>query len=215
MIYIMNIIHDIYNYNRMGRCPPGVFCLSESTGTILMVLFIGSLLFLIFIIVYGKSSPNVITMIPPTNSHTPSTQQTTIVKSGDSRYERAPQPLQSWNIGPEFPPRGGLSALPFNIPTQGLPDSFQSVGVINVGEQVLPLYGRRTNSGGDRWNYYTRTDTYNPVPVPVHFQRRDCMDGVGCQEVMSGENVRIDAIQKEGKTHLYKMDGPKYIPGML
>lgn len=198
----------------MARCPPGVFCLSEGTGTLLMTLFIGSLLFLVFMIVYGKSS-SVITMMPPTMASAPPAQQTMIVKGGDSRYEQAPQPLRSWAVAPEFPPRGGLSALPFNIPTQGLPDSFQSVGVINVGEQVLPLYGRRTTGGGDRWNYYTRTDTYNPVPVPIHFQRRDCMDGVGCQEVMSGETVKIDAIQKEGKTHLYKMDGPKYIPGML
>jgi hypothetical protein len=195
----------------MARCPPGVFCLSEGTGTLIMILFIGSLLFLTFMIVYGKSS-SVITMMPTTS---PSPKQTVIVKGGDSRYEQAPQPLQSWAVGPEFPPRGGLSTLPFNIPTQGLPDSFQSVGVINVGEQVLPLYGRRTTGGGDRWNYYTRTDTYNPVPVPVHFQRRDCMDGVGCSEVMSGETVKIDALHKEGKTHLYKMDGPKYIPGML
>lgn len=198
--------------NRMARCPPGVFCLSEGTGTLLITLFIGALFILIFMIVYGKSST---VMMMPTPAHQPSSHQTMIVKGGDSRYDQAPQPLRSWAVGPEFPPRGGIATLPFNIPTQGLPDSFQSVGVINVGEQVLPLYGRRTTGGGDRWNYYTRTDTYNPVPVPVHFQRRDCMDGVGCQEVMSGETVKIDAIQKEGKTHLYNMDGPKYIPGML
>jgi hypothetical protein len=105
--------------------------------------------------------------------------------------------------------------MPINIPTQGLPESFQSVGIINVGEQVLPLYGRRTAGGSDRWNYYTRTDTYNPVPVPVQFQRRDCMDDVGCSEIMSGEDVKIDALRKEGKTNIYRFDGPKYIPGMI
>jgi hypothetical protein len=116
---------------------------------------------------------------------------------------------------PEFPPRGGLSALPFNIPTQGLPESFQSIGIINVGEQVLPLYGRRTAGSSDRWNYYTRTDTYNPVPVPVQFGRRDCMDDTGCQEIMSGESVKIDALRKEGQTSIYQMGGPKYIPGLI
>jgi hypothetical protein len=141
---------------------------------------------------------------------------TTIInKGGDSRYDRAPQPLRDWMAPPEFPPRGGLTALPVNIPTQGLPESFQSVGIINVGEQVLPLYGRRTAGGRDRWNYYTRTDTYNPVPVPVQFQRRDCMDDVGCSEIMSGEDVKIEALRKEGKTNIYRFDGPKYIPGMI
>jgi hypothetical protein len=89
------------------------------------------------------------------------------------------------------------------------------MGVINVGDKILPLYGRRTINGGDRWNYYTRTDTYNPVPLPVRFQKRDCMDDVGCQEIMSGESIKIDALQTEGRTELYKLDGPKYIPGLL
>ena len=137
---------------------------------------------------------------------------TTIQQGGDSRYDRAPQPLRDWIGRPELPPIG---ALPINIPTQGFPESFQSVGVIQAGDQILPLYGRRTLRGSDRWNYYTRTDTYNPVPLPVHFQRRDCMDDVGCQEILSGETVKIDALHKEGKTNIYRFDGPKYIPGLL
>jgi hypothetical protein len=137
------------------------------------------------------------------------------MSSGDSRYDRAPQPLRDWRAIPELPPRGGISALPFNIPTQGLPESFQSVGVINVNDQMLPLYGRRTAGGSDRWNYYTRTDTYNPVPLPVTFQKRNCMDGVGCSEMMSGESVVVDGLQKEGKAQLYRMDGPTYLPGIL
>lgn len=134
---------------------------------------------------------------------------------GDSRYDRAPQPLRDWMAPPEFPPRGGLNALPMNIPTRGLPESFQSVGIVTVDDKVLPLYGRRTAGSSDRWNYYTRTDTYNPVPLPVRVQKRDCMDDTGCQELMSGETVRIDGLHKEGKTELYRFDGPKYIPGMI
>ena len=140
---------------------------------------------------------------------------TMIQRGGDSRYDRAPQPLRSWDVPPEFPPRGGLASIPINIPTQGLPDSFQSVGIINVGDQVLPLYGRQTLRGSDRWNYYTRTDTYNPVPLPVQFQKRDCMDDVGCQEILSGEKVKIGALHKEGTSNIYRFDGPKYIPGLL
>jgi len=196
----------------MSRCPPGVFCLSEGVGSILLLLFVGCVVGVFYFILHGRT-----TILMPSTTTTPP-QQTVVVQGGsggDSRYDRAPQPLRDWMSTPEFPPRGGLSRLPFNIPTQGLPESFQSVGVINVGEQILPLYGRRTAGGSDRWNYYTRTDTYNPVPVPVRFQRRDCMDDVGCQEIMSGETIRIDAMKKEGTTDLYKMDGPKYIPGMV
>ena len=196
-----------------GTCPPGVFCLSEG---ILVVLGVG-LLFL-FIVIYMMKAPHTIVFPSSHTPHAPHAPQPPAVMiqhGGDSRYDRAPQPLRDWMGRPEFPPRGGLTALPINIPTQGLPESFQSVGIINVGDQVLPLYGRRTTGGSDRWNYYTRTDTYNPVPVPVQFGRRDCMDDTGCQEIMSGEDVKIEALHKEGKTNIYRMGGPKYIPGLI
>ena len=98
---------------------------------------------------------------------------------------------------------------------QGLPESFQSVGVVNVDDKILPLYGRRTTGSSDRWNYYTRTDTYNPVPIPVRFQKRDCMDDVGCQEILSGDEVKVEVMNKHGKTNIYKYGGPKYIPGLI
>jgi hypothetical protein len=194
-----------------GSCPPGVFCLSEG---ILVVL--GVVLLLLFIVIYLMKTPHTIVLPPSHHQSIPApVPAITIQSGGDSRYDRAPQPLRDWMGRPEFPPRGGLSALPFNIPTQGLPESFQSVGIINVGDQVLPLYGRRTTGSSDRWNYYTRTDTYNPVPIPVQFGRRDCMDDTGCQEIMSGESVRIDALHKDGKTNIYRIGGPKYIPGLI
>ena len=153
----------------MGRCPPGVFCLSDGLGTVLLTLFVILVVALLAAIFYRITSPASPIMIssPPAQQ---AASTTIINKGGDSRYDRAPQPLRDWMSTPEFPPRGGLTSLPINIPTQGLPESFQSVGIINVGEQVLPLYGRRTAGGRDRWNYYTRTDTYNPVPVPIQFQ---------------------------------------------
>jgi hypothetical protein len=135
---------------------------------------------------------------------------------GDSRYDRAPQPLRDWNAGPEFPPRGGIASIPINIPTQGLPERFQSVGIMTTPDgQVLPLYGRRTATATDRWNYYTRTDTYNPVPIPVSYKKRDCMDDIGCEELMDGEDVKNFGTGAESKVHIYRMDGPKYIPGII
>jgi hypothetical protein len=199
---------------RLSRsCPPGVLCMSG--GLIATLLISGIILLAIFYYVF---KPTLMMQIPgatqmPMAPMAPMAPPITMIQQGgDSRYDRAPQPLRDWIGRPEFPLP---SVLPINIPTQGLPDSFQSVGVIQAGDQILPLYGRRTLRGSDRWNYYTRTDTYNPVPLPIHFQRRDCMDDVGCQEILSGETVKIDSLHKEGKTSIYRFDGPKYIPGLL
>jgi hypothetical protein len=199
--------------SRLGRskCPPGTFCISGGIGTIITIILLVALIFLMYAVFFIR--PQAPTIIMPKQSP----PQTTVipVKGGDSRYDMAPQPLRDWMAPPEFPPRGGIASIPINIPTQGLPESFQSVGVVSVDEKILPLYGRRTAGGGDRWNYYTRTDTYNPVPIPVRFQKRDCMDDVGCNEILSGEEVKIEVMNKKGRTSIYKYDGPKYIPGLI
>jgi hypothetical protein len=162
-----------------------------------------------------KSSTTVI-MQQPQHAH-PSTQHiVTNTIQQDSRFSQAPQPLRDWMGRPEFPPRGGLTSMPINIPTQGLPESFQAIGIIKTGnEQILPLYGRRTAGASDRWNYYTRTDTFNPVPIPLRAHRRNCMDDIGCPELMSGEHITVDALNKQGQVEIYRFDGPKYIPGLL
>ena len=121
----------------------------------------------------------------------PQVQQQIQQVQTDLRYDIAPEPLKQ-----------------INIPTR-IPDVFQSTGVINVDDKLLPLYGRRTR--GDRWNYYTRTDTYNPVPIPIRHQKRDCMEDIGCQELMTGDEIKVEAMNKHGKVNIYKYDGPKYI----
>ena len=197
-----------------SKCPPGVFCISSGLGTTLTIILIVALLFFLYAVFFLRPQAPTIIM-PRVPREAP---QTTVIpiKGGYSRYDMAPQPLRDWMAPPEFPPRGGIASIPINIPTQGLPESFQSVGVVNVDEKILPLYGRRTaGGGGDRWNYYTRTDTYNPVPIPVRFQKRDCMDDVGCQEILSGDEVKVEVMNKNGRTSIYRFDGPKYIPGLI
>jgi hypothetical protein len=191
-----------------AKCPPGVLCMSGGVVTTLFILLGVVLVFVVVAMLLSRpSSPTVI--VPPAPKNT-------IIPMGESRYDRAPQPLRDWRTLSEFPPRGGIATIPINIPTQGLPESFQSVGLIHVDGNVWPLYGRRTAGGGsDRWNYYTRTDTFNPVPIPIRFQKRDCMEDIGCQELISGEEVTIDVVNKQGRTKIYRLDGPKYIPGLL
>ena len=192
-----------------AKCPPGVFCLSGNLATVIAIILGIVLIFMLCAIFFTKSSSPPTIVLPPQQSPVQN------IISGESRYDRAPQPLRDWMMPAEFPPRGGIASIPINIPTQGLPESFQSVGLIKSDGGVLPLYGRRTMRGGDRWNYYTRTDTFNPVPVPIRFQRRDCMDDVGCQEILSGEHIKVEILGKEGTANMYRFDGPKYIPGLL
>lgn len=202
---------------RSGACPPGVMCLSSGLSLFLIVaaLFVALAIAYMYmtrptqdtIRVYGADHEherpiNVRVSVPP--------------QAQDGRYAMPPQPLRDWRAQPEFPPRGGLASIPINIPTQGLPESFQSIGVMTLPDgKVLPLMGRRTAGSNDRWNYYTRTDTYNPVPLPLEYNRRDCMDDTGCNEVYNGDAVKLGPTGETGTVSVYRYDGPKYIPGMI
>ncbi len=222
-----------YSGGATDSCPAGQFCLTSNMIFFALALIIVGLL--IYVVLTNQRSFNIglnngssesgvsdstpMPMLPSVvglRQASPPATVLNIQAGGDSRYDRAPQPLRDWNAGPEWPPRGGIASIPINIPTQGLPERFQSVGIMTTPDgQVLPLYGRRTATSTDRWNYYTRTDTYNPVPIPVSYKKRDCMDDVGCDELMDGEEVKNFGTGAAGKVHIYRMDGPKYIPGLI
>jgi len=118
---------------------------------------------------------------------------------GDDRYSIAPRPVR---VEPGLP----------SIPSRGMPDAYQQMGILDGGDgKLLPLYGRRVAPRSDYFNYYTRTDTYNPVAVPIRIKRRDCQDSVGCPEVFNGDHVDTVTGMK-AKVTLYGFDGPRYEP---
>ncbi len=196
-------------------CPPGVFCITPG------ILIFSGILVLTFVFLFYSMKQDFGTV----KSENPEQKQQPLNISiqaggGDDRYSRPPRPQRLWDNGPEFPPRGALmnpsGNYIFNEPTRGLPESYQSMGVLKTSDgKMLPLYGRRTASSTNRYNYYTRTDTYNPIPLPVQYKRRDCQDDVGCDELMSGDSVKISPTDETATVTVYRFDGPMYVPGLL
>jgi hypothetical protein len=124
---------------------------------------------------------------------------------GDDRYSRSPEAERVWDTPPDYS-RIPSADRPFNIPTQGVPESYQSMGIIKTPEgKLLPLYGRRSISSRERYNYYTRTDTYNPIPIPIYIKGRDCQDQVGCPELFNGDNVKMSATNETGEVTIYRV----------
>lgn len=180
-----------------------------SITNLLLILCIIVVLCFVYMAMQIRISTNYVPTTPPMPIPVPSPYPI----QGPLMSGTVQQPLRDWRSMPEIPPRGGLSILPINIPTQGMPERFQSIGNINVAGQLLPLFGRRTFFGSsDRWNYYTRTDTFNPVPLPIKYKGKECMDQVGCDELYTGEKIRLDDTGQMGTVHLFKIDGPRYVP---
>jgi hypothetical protein len=141
--------------------------------------------------------------LPPRPEASSTAPVTVNVRGGDDRYTRAPEAERDWISGPDY---SRVPAVPFNIPTQGIPEAYQSMGVIKTADgKLLPLYGRRTISSRDRYNYYTRTDTYNPVPIPVTMKGRDCQDQVGCNELYDGDKVNLLPTKEVGEVTIYRV----------
>jgi len=164
----------------------------------------------------------------PTQQPTQQLMQGTILgMESDPRF--APlSPEKSYYVTPDIrgqplPPGGG--AIPINVQTQGLPDSFQQVGVLTAPggtdtsasptRTVLPLFGRRTIYSRDKWNYYTRTDGINPVQVPVQFKRRNCDEDTGCDEVLDGDSVGCPVLGQSYVANVYRNSTPRYLPAFV
>lgn len=117
-----------------------------------------------------------------------------------------------WGLGAER----STSGRAVNIRTQGLPEAYQQMGVLKGSDgKLLPLYGRRVASRSDRFNYYTRTDTYNPIQLPISYKRKDCQDPVGCQELFDGDTITMLPTGETATATLYRFDGPLYVPSIL
>lgn len=132
--------------------------------------------------------------------------------SNDSRYNRAPKPERDWLIPPDLSAVVNSPTVIAPVATRGLPDSYQSFGIITVGDKVYPLYGRQLASRSGRFQYYTRTDTYNPVQLPIRYNNRDCQDDIGCEELFDNDQVQIPGNGTGGRVSIYKFSGPTYVP---
>ena len=88
--------------------------------------------------------------------------------------------------------------------------SFRKVGFLTSRELadsvILPLFGEIAPYRRHRWNYYTVTDTHqslSSVKLPVLHKERSCVDEVACEELYSGDIVRVHGYESPFTVHVY------------
>lgn len=202
-------------------CPPGFFCMD--TGFVVLVALI---LLAIGIAAYNykqnisrQDQPQQLKIIVESPTVKPIIQTPQVTQT--SKY---PPPDRDYDTKPDlrgFIPPPGVPVVPINVPTQGLPQEFQQMGVLTApggsstsaspNRTLLPLLGRRSANSRDRYNYYTRTDGFNPIQVPVTFKNRGCDDDTGCDEIMSGDTIGVPLLGQTYTATVYKYNAPRYI----
>jgi len=92
-------------------------------------------------------------------------------------------------VNPILPPERSYVntyGVPINIPSRGPQQSYQQVGILykenienpdklpgnNNESNILPLFGRPTYAGSNRWNYYTSSDKFQTVKLPISIDGR-------------------------------------------
>lgn len=110
----------------------------------------------------------------------------------------------------EEPP---LKNIPINIPTRG-ETSYVQIGILSNSDndKILPLYGKQTYQRSQHWNYYTTTDSYNLIKIPLTYEGKDCMKETGCREINDGDNIFIDEYGESFKVKIYESSKFRYIP---
>jgi hypothetical protein len=53
------------------------------------------------------------------------------------------------------------------------------------------------------------------VQLPIRFNKRDCQDDIGCEEIFDNDIVQIPGTGSAGRVSIYRFSGPTYVPVIL
>jgi hypothetical protein len=218
----------------MDICPAGLFCFDKNTIVLLIISIIIVIVYFInnnndkFNMINNDLQSSKVKLESKLYKYKKQLNNSNAVQTirDDTNYannvdmQRISNPLYP----PErsFPYRLNRGGVPINIPTRGYSSGYQQVGVLieehaagTDNKRILPLYGEQTYSGSNQWKYYTGTDGFQSVKLPVIHNNRNCQDENGCNEIYDNNQVNILAYNTPYKASIYKLDAPRYIPNVL
>ena len=207
----------------MGKkCIPGVICIENMTLFFLFVVLVLLVYFYYVHFVKNKNydSNNNIVMVRDQRSQYSAPPLGYMGSLASISARRDPfndpyaPPLQDAD-GIIYPRNfRDMRGLPVNIETQGLATQYQQIGILeNGGNLILPLMGRRSMVGRDKWQYYSisNTGTLN-TKLPVTFQGRSCTSENGCDNINDGDTVYVKGYNESFRATIYENNLLQYIP---
>ncbi len=215
------------------ECPKGFFCFDKTTIILIIIALI------ILVVHYIKNTNNQIY-----NLSNKINDNKNIIDSKINKINHVNQQKDAinkyWNdekeyitekdhqriFNPLMPPersypfRISRLGVPVNIPTRGQATGYQQVGVLieetnKDNKRMLPLFGEQTYPGSRQWKYYTSSDGYQSVKLPIYNKNRNCQDRFGCDEIWDGNLVNVKGYNEHFKATIYKQDAPIYLPHVI
>lgn len=221
----------------IGQCPRGYICINNFNLIGILVIIIIVLFF-----IGREYSTNLTNKIDRIQHHqkeirneinkpvseTPHVHQPTVVVNKDIELIRNPllPPVRrNYHIDRD-PYYTTTPGVPINVPTRGYVGDYQQIGMLykeavddesvkpgnNTDSNILPLYGKPLYSNSSKWLYYTGSDKFNNIKIPITVNNRDCTDDHGCDELYNDDTVNIPSYNGNFKVKIYKFDKPRYLP---
>lgn len=97
---------------------------------------------------------------------------------------------------------------------------FRQVGLLTAqngngsGNGPVPLMGKPLYSNRNKWQYYSMSDQYNSVKLPISVKGKSAMTEYGCDELYNGDTVYLDGIKEIYTVTLYDNDHLQYLPSL-
>lgn len=105
-------------------------------------------------------------------------------------------------------------AVPINIRTSGAYDTeYTQVGFLSGKDNnIIPLYGRMIMANRNKWQYYTMSDKFHSIRLPISVGGKNASSEYGCDEVSNGDTVYVEGYNAPFRVTLYEKQHLNYIP---
>lgn len=94
---------------------------------------------------------------------------------------------------------------------------YERVGLLtatngNGANTLLSLMGRPLNTNGLKWQYYTTSDQFNSVRVPISIGGKNAAGEYGVNELQNGDTVYVDGLNTLYTATMYETSSLRYMP---
>lgn len=200
------------------KCAPGMFCIENMTIALLLIIIFMIAFFYYTILVKPRS------LSASSDRESNGKYMPPIIQIGvDSRNQ---PPI---NMGPpennsHIIQTQSRMAVPVNVETRGTNMDYTQVGILTRSQQhqtlngksddlILPLMGRKQQTGRDKWQYYTMSTTGNMnTRLPISLNGKSCSGEYGCNDLYNGDNVYVEGYKDTFTVTLYENGTFRYIP---
>jgi hypothetical protein len=179
----------------MGKkCIPGVICIENMTLFVLILIF-GTLIYMFY---QAQAQAKIQTQAQPT---APMYLQPPIQTQVPMRMQL---PLQT-----------GLDTMsdPYMPPMRmEMRESYSQIGILTRDALILPLMGRQYQTGRDKWQYYTISNTGNlNTKLPVSVKGKSCTSEYGCDQIMNGDQIYVEGYNNTFNATVYENNMFRYM----